>query len=617
MTCKTNDRIRNIFLTTALTLALSACLGTTSKETASLNKPLKGQALTATLPPPEQGNRLRDPFVRLAVEQLQEGNYLTAQKAFNRALKYDPTNSSLHFLNGLTYHLRAEAGDSSQLDYARAGYQLALEHDAANYWAAYQLGTLNLDGQHYHQAQEAFSYALLYDPDNPLLLKALAVASYYAQDVAMAAAAVEKVKGGDNAFLRSSAMIMAAAGRFDRAKGYLARYAEVDGVRPSWVKRARRRIGDWRDVHARNDGFRLAQSTSDIFGEDDTSQGLKPDKESSKKKKRKGKKSHKPEPEKMTMVDVVIIRSEERHATDKGVNLLNGLTATLGGTTISLNDVQSSGSGANNRATTLTIAPSLSVAANYALNIFNDNNDHNEVLARPSLIALDGKKSDFFTGAVIHVQLNGAAGSQGAVAQVPIGIKLTVTPKFLKDGKVELEVQAARAFIENASNQVGFANTTQVTKTEITANVTMNFGDTLVIGGLSEKETESLHDGVPLIQDIPVIQYLFSHEDTLDFTKSVLILLTPKQPRYTYADGTAKVDPAKAAASRPAQPSLDKLKGRHDWFRPASNLDSVFHHLKSYKFFKDFRTGDVTLENWDNPVELGDRIKGAIDFLYY
>ena len=245
------------------------------------------------------------------------------------------------------------------------------------------------------------------------------------------------------------------------------------------------------------------------------------------------------------------------------------------------------------------------------------NLDHNEVLARPSLVALDGKKSEFFTGAVFHVEIQGVSGSEGSVEDVPVGIKLDVTPKFLGKDTVQLEVSVARAFIESRSPNAGFANFSQVTKTIITANVVMKFGDTLVLSGLSEKETEDLHDGVPLLQDIPGLQYFFSREDTLDFTKSVLILLTPRLPLYTHADGSEKVDRSKPADAQTKLPNLDELKGRPDWFKPAANLDAVFQHLKDRRLFKEFRAGDVSLETWEDQIGLGLRIKRAVDFLYF
>ena len=560
------------------------------------------------------------PFVRVGLEALESGDYVAAQAGFNRALKFDPTNSQLHFLNGLTYHLRSAAGDASQTHFAAIGYRLALQYDAANYWAAYHLGHINFNDQRFREAQDAFSYALLFAADEPTLLKALAVASYYAQDLETAAGAVEKLQNiapKDAEVQRMSALVNAAGGRFNEADLNLVSYKDaVNDTNGERTKRVARRVNDWRQFHTRNAGFQLAQSTSDILGDKEASSGLKPDSSSNSSSSSSDKK--KKQATRMAMVDVVIIRTEERRVTDKGLNLLSGLTATLGGTSFTYSDTRTvNAAAANSQATVFTYTPTLSIAATYSLNIFNDNNDHNEVLARPSLVALDGKKSEFFTGAVLHVELTGSAGSEGAVQEIPVGIKLHVTPKFLSDDVVQLEVEAARAFIEGRTTQTTLSAFAQVTKTLLTANVAMKFGDTLVISGLSEKETEKLNDGVPLLQDVPVLQYLFSHQDTLDFTKSVLILLTPRKPRYVHADGSPKMDRANPADAKVKQPNLAELKGRSDWFKPASNLDAVFQHLKDRRLFKEFRNGDVRLEKWEDEIGLGLRIKRAVEFLYF
>ncbi len=407
---------------------------------------------------------------------------------------------------------------------------------------------------------------------------------------------------------------------------YLERYRKT--APPGGLRRAdyvARRITDWRGFHARNANLELAQSTSDILGDDNTSTGLAApsggdSSDSDSDSDSSDSSSDAKTPKQMTMVDVVIIRSEERTTTDKGVNLLNGLSAVLGGTTFALSAARTAndaGTGANTLVNSFTYAPTLTASATYALNIANDLYDNNEVLARPSLVALDGKKSEFFTGSVWHIQIAGGAGSAGSIQDVPVGIRLEVTPKFIDGGQVQMKVNAARAFIEGNSANPSFTTFAQITKTLVTANVVMKFGDTMIISGLSEKETERLDNGVPFLQDIPVIQYLFSHEDTLNFTKSVLILLTPRKPRYTHADGSAKADRAKPVDVKAKQPNLDELKGRPDWFKPAPNLDAVFQHLKDHRLFKEFRTGDVRLETWNEEFGLGLRIKRAVDFLYF
>jgi len=603
----------------AAAVAVSACVSDKGPDA----NPLAGGNLTGLLDA-KQEKRLGDPFVRAALKALEDGDYVAAQQGLNRALKFDPANSHLHFLNGLVYHLRAANGDSSQFPYAAIGYRLALQYDPANYWAAYQLGHINFNDQRFREAQDAFAYGLLFAPSEPTILKALATASYYAQDLGTAATAVGKAETAapdDRQVMRLAALVSAAGGDFGAAERYLERYRTAGGDgHARQVGYVAGRIGDWRRFHRNNPGIRLAQA--DILGDQATQPGLAAptggDAPAADAPADGG--ANTASGERMAMVDVVIIRSEERRATDKGVNLLSGLSATLAGTTFTFTGTRTAndpGTGNNTRVNTFTYNPTLSIAASYSLNIFNDNNDHNEVLARPSLVALDGKKSEFFTGAVFHVQLTGAAGSQGTVTDVPVGIKLDVTPKFISDKKVELNVQAARAFIESRSSQIGFSNFAQITKTIVTANVVMNFDDTLVISGLAEKEVERLDDGVPFLQSIPGIQYLFSHQDTADYLKSVLILMTPRQPRYTHEDGSPKVDRAKPADAAAKQPNLMELEGRPDWFKPAPNLDSVFHHLKDRRMFKEFRSGDVRLETWKEEYGLGVKIRRAVEFLYF
>lgn len=628
---RANPSIQLAFLI-AVVAAISACATDKTQQASSL-----GSVNLSGLLDGRQDKRLQDPFIRIALRELEKGNYAAAQHGFNKALKFDPTNSYLHFLNGLTYHLRAAAGDGSQLPFAAIGYRLALQYDPANYWAAYQLGHINFNDQHYREAQDAFAYALLFAPDELTILKALATASYYAQDLSTAATAASKaarVAPNDPQVLRMATLISAAGGSFGEAERYFDQYRTTGGEdRARQVSYLAGRIGDWRRFHDERRGLRQVQATtSDILGDKGTQTGLSPspstgasstgDSSSDSSGDTSGSDAKKKKPvtaeTQMAMVDVVIIRTEERRTTDKGVNLLSGLSATLAGTTFTYQDTRTVNAGAaNTRAKVFTYNPTLSIAATYSLNIFNDNNDHNEVLARPSLVALDGKKSEFFTGSVFHVELSGAAGSQGTVTDVPVGIKLEVTPNFISKDKVELQVQAARAFVENRSSQIGFQNFAQITKTIVTANVVMGFNDTLVISGLSEKETEQLDDGVPVLQSIPVIQYLFSHQDTADYLKSVLILLTPRQPHYTYEDGSTKVDRAGPPDAAAKQPNLKELKSRPDWFRPAANLEAVFHHLNNRRMFKEFRAGDVRLESWTDVISLGLKIKRAIDFIYY
>jgi hypothetical protein len=63
---------------------------------------------------------------------------------------------------------------------------------------------------------------------------------------------------------------------------------------------------------------------------------------------------------------------------------------------------------------------------------------------------------------------------------------------------------------------------------------------------------------------------------------------------------------------------LSELQSRYgDWFRPYPNWASVFRHLQENPLYREFRTGDVTLERWETQTEAANRLKTLPDFLHY
>jgi hypothetical protein len=95
------------------------------------------------------------------------------------------------------------------------------------------------------------------------------------------------------------------------------------------------------------------------------------------------------------------------------------------------------------------------------------------------------------------------------------------------------------------------------------------------------------------------------------------MLITPRPTAYTWLSDASKAEFAKKPDD-PFTPSLDVLRARYsDWFKPYPNMASVFHHLNAADLYREFRTGDVTLETWDRMNSTRSRLKQALDFLYY
>jgi type II secretory pathway component GspD/PulD (secretin) len=146
----------------------------------------------------------------------------------------------------------------------------------------------------------------------------------------------------------------------------------------------------------------------------------------------------------------------------------------------------------------------------------------------------------------------------------------------------------------------------------VSANVAMNFGETLILSGLSEKETGNERDGVPILQDIPILQYFFSKQSTLDFQKSVLILMTPRLPSYTYRSEETR------SRLNQRDRALNELEARYsDWFKPYPNWASVYNHMQQNSLYREFRTGDVKMETWANAESIKSRVAQALEFLYF
>lgn len=321
----------------------------------------------------------------------------------------------------------------------------------------------------------------------------------------------------------------------------------------------------------------------------------------------------------MALIDVAIIRTEEIYRSSKGVNLLNGLNIFFTGdqflqfkTPLGLGRFRAAST--TNDVVTLKFGTA-GAGLTYSLNIFNDNYDRNEVIARPTILVEDQKKSSFFSGGTLHIVIEGGVAGSGAIQPINTGVNLEVTPQFLDDETIDLNVFAQRTFLEGALSQVSstitgtsFATTS---KTTITANLTLRYGETMVLSGLSDQEKEKLDDKTPGLGDIPGIQYLFRNQVETESKKTVLILLTPRRASLDYNEDGVAVEPEAVDNT-----NIGKLTKNANWMKPAPHLKSLVHHLSKYDYFNHFRTGDMQLESWAGEGTVLDAIKRSLSYLY-
>ncbi|MEQ9107560.1 MAG: secretion protein [Limnobacter sp.] len=567
-----------------------------------------------------------------AVKYIKRLELPQAHFAVNEALQLDPRNSHLHFLNGFVYHLQARQGDTQKGEMAQEGYEQALRIDPSNWIAQEFLGLAHMDLKQFDKAKRAFSEVLLLTPDSAVSAYGLMVASYVTGDAKTACAMADQFRKvseiSSHGFIRSSIAVYASCGNFTQAE-YMRDILNSFYQGGPEVQRADRRVAQWKSFYS-NQPVSLKQQPEQLAQAFDLPAVPYP-------------KPSKPAPEpdaavesvpvaqapapavadaasgpRMLLIDVVLLSTQELISTSKGVNLLNALTLQLGnvaGNVAAYSRVNNStvtNGGAADVSTAITRAVTIP-ALSYSLNIANANSSLNEVLARPTLAAIEGLPSEFFSGTNLSAGFVSTS-VQGGTTVVPlekrIGIKLAVTPVFLPQGRIQLKVEAQRTNLNATTENPRVAYQIEIGETTANANVVMNLGDTLVLSGLSEKSSASNRDGVPGLQDVPGLQYLFSNKRTNDLQRSVLILVTPRSPVQISNDANRESD------------SMDnRMKMLREKFGFSNtmpgNIEAVMTQLDSNDFFREFRQGDVTMERWERMRTTGDRLREALEFLYY
>lgn len=594
--------------------------------------------------------------------KLEQSRYEDASRIFNAALKFSPANAQLHFLNGLTYHVLYLRGDEAKRELAVTGYELSLNYDPAHYFAALQLGRLEFEARRYQKSATAFRHSIDIEPQRGEGYHGLAAAAYYAHDLSGARAAIEKavpVLPGNAETLRAAAMIYAATGDPEKARDAAARYAVLE-QNPRARARLNDRIDQWRSWHlGAAPDERSGGAAAALVAQSGPAPTLPWERAGGGQAPAPGGAPVRawfdcggivntqppsfggssgniddtvvmptlPGPcqgagnPRMVVLDIAFIRTENTASSSRGINLLEGLTYVFNQSSVVQDVLRQRMDEPDSREVTITRSRSRGLPANgiaYSLNIANATDARTEMLASPSLVALDRMPSTFFAGSNVSLGIAGAAGSSSYVTDRPVGVSLSVTPTFVDGETVLLAVRAARSFVEEVDQAVMFGHTLQTSRNAVSANVVLKMGQTLILSGLSEQEIQRNSNGVPVLKDIPVLQYLFGTKVTLNFTRSLLVLITPRVPAYDREIMAATVR------------HIDTLDGDKSSYRPLieqtmkagpdgapGNLEGIYRHAFGNKLFLQFRSGDLAIQHWSEPSRLKDFLQDMKELLYF
>ncbi|MCX7634730.1 MAG: hypothetical protein N2Z74_03175, partial [Syntrophales bacterium] len=163
------------------------------------------------------------------------------------------------------------------------------------------------------------------------------------------------------------------------------------------------------------------------------------------------------------------------------------------------------------------------------------------VLATPQLLTLDNEEAEINVGKNVPYITRQDTSSTGVAINYSnyeykdVGIILKVTPHINEDNFVRMKIDQQVTRIDTASS-AQFRPTTY--KRAAKTAVVVKDGETIVIGGLINDETEVREDKIPLLGDIPLIGWLFKYRYQSKGKSNLFVFITPRIVR-NQADAAA------------------------------------------------------------------------------
>ncbi|MCA8998318.1 MAG: hypothetical protein KDA80_15065 [Planctomycetaceae bacterium] len=167
---------------------------------------------------------------------------------------------------------------------------------------------------------------------------------------------------------------------------------------------------------------------------------------------------------------------------------------------------------------------------------------HVDILSRPQIRTLDNHEAVIQIGqqvpVVDGVAISAVGSANPVIRQDQSGIILKVTPRISPDGLVLIEVNAEKSafqlspgsgvpiFTDATNGNVIEAPVKDITTAQ--TSVSVQTGQTIVLGGMITRDTATVSRKVPFLGDIPIAGHLFRYDYERCRRKELLIFLTPQ-----------------------------------------------------------------------------------------
>jgi type IV pilus assembly protein PilQ len=150
-----------------------------------------------------------------------------------------------------------------------------------------------------------------------------------------------------------------------------------------------------------------------------------------------------------------------------------------------------------------------------------------EIVSAPRVITANGKEASIEQGVEIPYQESASSGATTTQFKKAV-LSLKVTPQITPDDRVILDLTVNKDSVGQVVPSATGGFVPSIDTREITTQVLVNDGQTVVLGGILETERRDSVNKVPYLGNIPGLGVLFRSKQKTDNKDELLIFVTPK-----------------------------------------------------------------------------------------
>jgi general secretion pathway protein D len=157
---------------------------------------------------------------------------------------------------------------------------------------------------------------------------------------------------------------------------------------------------------------------------------------------------------------------------------------------------------------------------------------HVDVVSSPQLLVLNNQEATLQVGDQVPIvaqqavsTLTTGAPLVNSVQYQSTGVILRVTPRVNQGGMVTMDI--SQEVSDVAATTTSSIDSPTIKQRKIESTVAVRDNETVALGGLMMEGTTRGRSGIPVLQDIPVLGWLFGTTSTNTTKTELMVLITP------------------------------------------------------------------------------------------